>query len=119
MLYAVLCYNSEEVVFSWSKEEDAAVMSRLGEVQKRWESKLKPSLRLLPTSAATSFHKETNLVIDGPFVETKEQLLGFYIVDCATLEEAIETARAIKGDEMDGGFEIRPLRLFQANAQQT
>jgi hypothetical protein len=38
-------------------------------------------------------------VIDGPFAETKEQLLGFYIVDCATLEAAIEAARRMGQNE--------------------
>ena len=35
MLYALLCYNSEEMVFAWSKEEDDAVMARLGMVHER------------------------------------------------------------------------------------
>ena len=52
MLYAILCYNDEDVVWSWSKEEDAAVMARLGKVQEGLtkSGKLGPSLRLLPTS---------------------------------------------------------------------
>jgi hypothetical protein len=54
-------------------------------------------------------------VIDGPFAETKEQLLGFYIVDCANLDEAIDAARRIKADEKGGAFEVRPLRLFEPN----
>ena len=56
MLYALLCYNSEEMVFSWSKAEDDAVMAKLGVVHERLASqgKLGPSLRLLPTTAATT-----------------------------------------------------------------
>ena len=56
MLYAILCYNDEDTVWSWSKEEDAAVMARLGVVQDRLTraGKLGPSLRLLPTTAASS-----------------------------------------------------------------
>ena len=51
----------------------------------------------MPTTAATTLRKdrEPPLVIDGPFAETKEQLLGFYVVDCATLEEALEIAREL------------------------
>ena len=56
------------------------------------------------------------LVIDGPFAETKEQLLGFYVVDCATLEEAIEAARELGRGET-GALEIRPLRLFQPGSR--
>jgi hypothetical protein len=50
--------------------------------------------RLLPTTAATTLRKENPpVVIDGPFAETKEQLLGFYVVDCKSLERALDVAR--------------------------
>ncbi|HEV7385407.1 MAG TPA: YciI family protein [Phenylobacterium sp.] len=115
MLYALLCYNSEEVVFSWTKEEDDAVMARLGVVHERLaaQKKLGPALRLLPTTAATTLRKsDPPLVIDGPFAETKEQLLGFYVVDCADLEEALGVARELGQANPGGSYEIRPLRLF-------
>jgi hypothetical protein len=68
------------VVWAWTKEEDDAVMARLGVVQERLTKagRMGPSLRLLPTTAATTLRKaqEPPLVIDGPFAETKEQLLG-------------------------------------------
>jgi hypothetical protein len=115
MLYALLCYNSEDVVFSWSQEEDDAVMARLGVVHERLhkEGKLGPSLRLLPTTAATTLRKsDPPLVIDGPFAETKEQLLGFYVVDCEDLEEALGIARELGRANPGGAYEIRPIRLF-------
>ena len=116
MHYAILCYHDERVVEGWTKEEDDAVIAHRQIVQKKLaaEGKLGPVVRLMPTTAATTLRagRET-LVLDGPFAETKEQLLGFYIVDCATLEEAIEVARALKGDETSGTFEIRPLRVFR------
>jgi hypothetical protein len=115
MLYALLCYNSEETVFSWSKAEDDAVMARLGVVQERLaqQRKLGPSLRLMPTTAATTLRKsDPPMVIDGPFAETKEQLLGFYVLDCDDLEEALEIARELGRANPGGSYEIRPLRLF-------
>ncbi|HEY4136684.1 MAG TPA: YciI family protein [Alphaproteobacteria bacterium] len=116
MLYAILCYNSEEVVESWSKEKDDAVMVQLGAVQERLarQGKLGPVARLMPTTAATTLRKGREaVVIDGPFAETKEQLLGFYVVDCASLEEALDIARdlAVANPGL-GAYEIRPLRLF-------
>ena len=49
MLYAILCYNEEDVVWSWSREQERAVMTRLGAVQERLakDGKMGPSLRLL------------------------------------------------------------------------
>ena len=100
MLYALLCYNSEDVVWSWTQAEDDAVMARLSEVQDRWEQagKFKPAIRLLPTTAATTLRKADGLVLDGPYAETKEQLLGFYIVDVADLEEGLQFARELPKD---------------------
>ena len=116
MLYAILCYGDEDVVFSWTKAEDDAVMARLNVVHAKLaaQGKLGPALRLLPTTAATSVRKgEEPLVLDGPFVETKEQLLGFYVVDFETLDEALETAKALsRANPGIGGYEVRPVRLF-------
>jgi hypothetical protein len=116
MLYALLCYNAEDVVFSWSQAEDDAVMARLDVVHQRLAKagKMGPSLRLLPTTAATTLRKDEDppLVIDGPFAETKEQLLGFYVVDCEDLEEAIGVTRDLAKANPGGAYEIRPIRLF-------
>ena len=50
MLYAILCYNSEEIVYSWSQEEDDKVMADLDVVHQKLldQGRLGPSLRLLP-----------------------------------------------------------------------
>ena len=116
MQYAILCYHDEKVTCAWSKEHEAAVMEKLGAVRERLErqGKLGPVARLLPTTAATTLRKdrEPPLVIDGPFAETKEQLLGFYIVDCAGLEEAIEISRELGAANPGGAYEIRPVGVF-------
>ena len=123
MLYAILCYNDEAAVGSWTKEEDAAVMARLGLVQEKLakQGRLGPVARLLPTTAATTLRKgEEPLVIDGPFAETKEQLLGFYIVECASLDQALETARELaQANAGPGAYEIRPVRLFRPGSPAT
>src|SRR6201992_3277706 len=113
MLYALLCYNDEDVVWSWTKEQDDAVMARLGAVQERLTKAgaMGPSLRLLPTTAATTLRKtqEPPLVIDGPFAETKEQLLGFYLIDVENLEDALAVARELAAANPGGADELRPL----------
>jgi hypothetical protein len=116
MLYAILCYHDEATVCAWTKEHDAEVMGRLKVVHDRVAKagKLGPVARLLPTTAATTLRKDSDppLVIDGPFAETKEQLLGFYVVDCASLEEALEIARDLGRANPGGSYEIRPIGLF-------
>ncbi len=116
MLYAILCYHEEDVVWSWSKEEDQAVMARIRVVQDRLigSGKLGPSLRLLPTTAATTLRKtqDSPLVIDGPFAETKEQLLGFYVVDVADLNEALDVARELAAANPGGAYELRPVAVY-------
>ena len=120
MLYALLCYNDEDMVFSWSKEEDDAVMARLAVVHQTLDrqGKLGPTLRLMPTTAATTLRKDTDppLVLDGPYAETKEALLGLYIVDCESLEEALQIARDLGKANPGGAYEIRPLRHFHPGA---
>ena len=117
MLYAVLCYNSEDSVFSWSRQEEEAVMTKLIAAQEKMAKagKLGPVARLMPTTAATTLRKdhEPPVVIDGPFAETKEQLLGFYVVDCENLEEALDFARDLGKANPGGSYEIRPMALFR------
>ena len=116
MLYAILCYDSEAVVGAWTKEEDDAVMAKLEVVQAklRKEGRLGPVARLAPTTKATTMRKgDKALVIDGPFAETKEQLLGFYVVDCDSHEHALEIARELaQASSSKGAFEIRPMSFF-------
>ena len=116
MMYAVLCYNDEKAVWSWSKQEEAAVMARLEEVRVRLTKtgKMGPALRLLPTTAATTLRKTQDppLVIDGPFAETKEQLLGFYVIDVADLDAALDVARELAAVNPGGAYEVRPIALY-------
>jgi hypothetical protein len=120
MQYAILCYHDEKVVTGWSKEEDDAVMARIEVVQTklRKQGKLGTSLRLLPTTAATTLKKdrEPALVIDGPFAETKEQLLGFYLIDAVSLDEALDIARELGEANPGGSYEIRPIGFFSPGA---
>jgi len=117
MLYAILCYDSEAVVHAWTKEQDAAAIAKLDVVQEKLarEGRLGPVARLMPTTTATTLRKgRESVVLDGPFAETKEQLLGFFVVDCASLEQAIETATELgRASSSSGCYEIRPMRLFR------
>lgn len=118
MLYAIFCYNDEAMTGSWSKEEDDACMVRLQAVQDRWsaQGRMGPVARLLPTTAATTLRKTgaEPLIIDGPFAETKEQLLGFYVADCDDLEQALQFARELaEANPIGGCYEVRPMSIYK------
>mgnify|MGYP001419312442 CR=1 FL=1 len=120
MYYAILCYHSEQVVCSWSQEEDDAVLGRLAVVHEQLarDGRLGPVVRLLPTTSATTLRKDSDppLVLDGPFAETKEQLLGFYVVDCDDLDGALAVARDLARANPGGAYEIRPISIFRPGA---
>lgn len=122
MLYAILCYAHEETVFAWSKEEEAAVMDRLMKVQEPLAraGKLGPVGRLMPTTAATTVRKgkavggkDEALVLDGPFAETKEVLLGFYTAEFDSLDEAVAFSKELSAvNPGSSSYEIRPFYVF-------
>ena len=123
MLYAIFCYSSEDVVGAWTSAEDAAVMARLASVEQKLAAtgRLGPVARLLPTTTAVTLRKcREVLVIDGPFAETREQLLGFHVVDCEGLEGAIDIARDLAvANPGAGAYEIRPIGLYRPVAVRT
>ena len=122
MLYAILFYHDEDFVGSWSKDQDEAVMKKLAVVQEKLTSqgRLGPVARLLPTTAAATLRKENPpLVLDGPYAETKEQLLGFYIVDCQNLDDALDVARDLGAANPGGAYEVRPVGVFRPGGNLT
>jgi hypothetical protein len=123
MLYAILCYGNEAKISAMTPEQDEALMKRLAPVDGALiaEGKLGPHFRLRGTDSAKHLRAGEHLVLDGPFAETKEQLLGLYLLDCATFEDAVDAARRLEGPRVAAGvggtLEIRPLRqLFQGKS---
>ncbi len=114
MRYMMLIYT-REVDGGPLPEEGERVMAGHREVMQDAARKgiLIGAEPLSPTSTATTVRMEHGnpLITDGPFAETKEQLAGYYILDCENLDEAIEWAARIptacKGRE--GCIEIRPM----------
>lgn len=122
MFYAILAYHEENVVTSWTKEEDAALMTELLAVNERLvsEKTLGPAARLGPTGRAVTLRgKDAGIVIDGPFAETKEQLLGLYVVDCPSLEAAVAIARDLRRANPTAVYEIREILLYRPGAPLT
>jgi len=73
-----------------------------------------------PETAMTLSGKNGKVVTtDGPYAETKEQLLGFYIVDCKNLDEALDVARDLGAANPGGAYEIRPVGVLNPGSVAT
>ncbi len=119
MLYAILAYHEEHVVQSWSADEDSALMDDLLKVNDRLvaDGKLGPAARLGATADAVTLRGPgKGVVLDGPFAETKEQLLGLYVVEAASRGEAVEMARELRKANPTAVYEIRPILLYLPGA---
>ena len=115
MLFMLLCYNNETEVMGWTQDQDDAVMARLSVVHDKLtaEGKLGPSGRLQATGGAKTLVKsDPPYVLDGPYAETKEQFLGFYLIDVADMDDALEVARQLGKANPGGAYEVRPMRLY-------
>ena len=117
MQFMILCYDNQDVTTAWTKEKDDQVMAALGEVQQKLaaQKRLGPVGRLLPTTTAKTLRKGKDaMIMDGPFAETKEQLLGFYIIEAESMEAALEVAKELgRASESAGAFEVRPMMVFR------
>jgi hypothetical protein len=122
MRYMMLIY-SKEAPDGPSPEEAQQIRAAHGEVIEEATRKgvLRGAQPLAPTTTATTVRMQNGkaLMTDGPFAETKEQLAGYYIIDCENLDEAIEWAAKIptgcQGGE--GCVEIRPMRGMRTRSE--
>jgi hypothetical protein len=115
MLYAILAYHVEDEILSWAPEEDAAVVARVLEVQGalRASGHFGPAARLDETRKARTLRGPgAGMVLDGPFAETKEQLLGFHVMEFDNDDEAIAAARMLRQVNPTAVYEIRPIKLY-------
>lgn len=121
MLYALLCYGAEDEVAAWSRDHQDAVMSRIAAASDLMNElgKRGPSLRLMPTTTAVTLRPgATATVYDGPSVISREQLLGLWLIDCQSLEDALAAARLLmeaRGLD-EGALEVRPISMFETPA---
>ena len=115
MLYAILAYHEEDDFTQMTPDEDAALMQDLYRTHDKINetASLGPAARLdFVRSAFTLRGPGEGMVIDGPFAETKEQLLGLYVLECASAEEAIAAARDLRRVNKSAVYEIRPITTY-------
>ena len=116
MLYAILAYHVENEVTSMTPQEDAALMADLNEVHDRLlqQGQMGPAARLGATNEACVLRgPAAGVVVDGPFTESKEALLGFYVLDCVNRDAAISAARELRRVNPGAMYEIRAIRLYR------
>jgi hypothetical protein len=119
MQYAILAYHVEEVVQSWTAEEDGALMGDLLDLHDRLiaDGSMGPAARLGATSESVTLRGPgAGFLTDGPFAETKEQLLGFYVVEAETQAAAVAIARDLRKVNPTAVYEIRPVLLYLPGA---
>lgn len=116
MRYLLLIYQDEVAHAKWSQEQLAAEYQAYNEFTESVAKSgaLQSGEALMATNTATTVRVRNGktLTTDGPFAETKEQLGGYYLVNCKDLDEAIILAARIPG-ATDGSIEIRPVVEFQ------
>lgn len=112
MRFMLLICAEEALVASWTEEQGAAMTAKYGAWTQEMGQRgiIEGGLRLRPTSDATTVRVRDDEVLtsDGPFAETKEQLIAFFTVNCDDLAEAIEVAAKIPAAGY-GVIEVRPV----------
>ena len=112
MRYLLMICTEESADEASSPEEQAATLAEYGAFGEEMGARgvLRGGERLRPTTDATTVRVRDGETVtsDGPFAETKEQMGGFFIVDCKDLDEAIEIAAKIPGARF-GSIEVRPI----------
>ncbi len=113
MEYLLLIYENEK---RWANMDKAAVDNEVGEYRafgKAHAGAIKGGNALQPTATAATarVRNAKQLVTDGPFAETKEQLGGYYLVEARDRDEAVAIATKIPGARF-GSIEVRPIMKF-------
>jgi hypothetical protein len=117
MQYLLMIYTPETVEAALSPAEQQTYMQAYFAFTKEVEDRklLVGGEALQPVATATTVRVRDGktLITDGPFAETKEQLGGYYLLDCANLDQAIEMAAKIPG-AVHGSVEVRPIQSYTA-----
>jgi len=115
MRYLLMIYTNEEDDMKASPAEQETNMAEYYAFTQEVQEKgvYQGGEALQPTSTATTVRvrESKTLTTDGPFAETKEQLGGYYLLNCENLDQAIEYAAKIPGAR-NGSIEIRPIWEF-------
>ena len=111
--YAALIYSAD---VDWTQPQYADVTAEYGAFAEAAAAVIRGGAALYPTSTATTVRVAskggTPMTTDGPYAETKEALTGFYLLECADLDEAVAMAAKIPATWTGGSVEVRPVIDF-------
>jgi hypothetical protein len=116
MKYLLTIYADESRFATMTPEDSAALMEAYGKfgTEAQAAGALLGGEGLQPTATATTVRVRDGetLLTDGPFAETREQLGGYYLLDCKDLDDALEWAKRIPMPS--GTVEVRPVMDYEA-----
>ena len=119
MRYALLIYTDESAWDSQTPEQMRQVMQAYGEFSEATRAAGAfvggDGLQGVSTSTTVRVRDGERLLTDGPFAETKEQLAGFYLLECSDLDDALGWAARLPGAQV-GSVEVRPVMDYEAVA---
>jgi hypothetical protein len=124
MKFLVLAYYHEKTFEKTSPQEMQAIVAKCGPLDQALDAtgKMEMVASLAATRETVSVRPKNGkpFVTDGPYVETKEQLGSFFLIEAADMEEAVKLASmhpaANLGEELGWGIEIRPIEFCRAKA---
>ena len=121
MRYMLLIYGKENVTRTPEQTQHSMEGHRRAMQEATRRGFLRAAEPLEATSSATTLRVRDgkSVITDGPFAETKEQLAGYYLLECDNLDQALEIARQIPTDCLgsEGCIEVRPIRALPAELE--
>ena len=105
--YAILLYPPAPADWAEATPEELAAYQRWAEQVEELGGKTLSGHALHPSTTATSIRGD--VVTDGPFVDAKEVVAGFYVIDAPDLDAALTIARRTPAAQLGGGVEVRPV----------
>ena len=116
MKYLCTIYGDESQMSNVTPEQGSEMMEAYGAFGQEAGDVILGGEGLQPTSTATTVRVRDGerMLTDGPFAETKEQLGGYYLLECKSLDEAIEWAAKIPGAQ-SGSVEVRPVMNYEGS----
>ena len=113
MKYVLLIYDDPQALAGMDDAARGEMYEEYGKYYTGLEERgiIRGGQQLAPPTSATMVTIESGatLTTDGPYAETKEQLGGFFLIECDTLDEAVEAAAQIPSAKHGGKIEVRPI----------